>query len=65
VLRLLAGGKTNKEIAQELVLSVSTAQRHVANIYAKIGVHNRAEATAYAFRHGVDEARPPERSPSR
>jgi non-specific serine/threonine protein kinase len=65
VLGLLAGSKTNKEIAHELVLSVSTVQRHIANIYAKIGAHNRVEATAYALRHGIDEARPPERFPSR
>lgn len=64
VLRLLAGGKTNKEIAQELALSVSTVQRHVANIYAKIGAHNRAEATVYACRHDIDKARLSERSPS-
>ncbi len=56
VLGLLAGGKTNKQIAQELVLSVSTVQRHVANVYAKIGVHGRAEATAYALSRGI--ARP-------
>ncbi len=55
VLRLLAGGKTNKEIAEELVLSVSTVERHVANIYAKIGVRGRVEATAYALRRGISE----------
>ena len=53
VLGLLAGGKTNREIAQELVLSVSTIQRHVANVYAKIGARGRAEATAYALSRGI------------
>jgi DNA-binding NarL/FixJ family response regulator len=53
VLRLLARGRTNKEIAQELTISVSTAERHVANIYRKIGARGRAEATAYAITNGV------------
>jgi DNA-binding CsgD family transcriptional regulator len=53
VLSLLAEGRTSKEIAQQLSLSVTTVQRHVANIYAKIGVRNRAEATGYALRHGL------------
>jgi predicted ATPase/DNA-binding CsgD family transcriptional regulator len=65
VLGLLAGGKTNKQIAAELVLSVSTVQRHVANVYAKIEAHGRAEATAYALRRGVVRARPEEDSRSR
>jgi DNA-binding CsgD family transcriptional regulator len=55
VLRLLAGGKTNKEIAEELVLSISTVERHVANIYAKIGARGRVQATAYALRRGISE----------
>jgi predicted ATPase/DNA-binding NarL/FixJ family response regulator len=58
VLGLLAGGMTNKRIAAELFLSVSTVQRHVANVYAKIGVHGRAEATAYALRKGIAPMRP-------
>ncbi len=58
VLGLLAGGRTNKEIASALVLSVSTVQRHVANVYAKIGAHGRAEATAYALRRGIAGPRP-------
>jgi non-specific serine/threonine protein kinase len=57
VLGLLAGGKTNKRIAAELFLSVSTVQRHVANAYAKIGAHGRAEATAYALSKGLARAR--------
>ncbi len=49
VLRLVAQGKTNREIADELVLSQRTVQRHIANIYAKIDVRNRAEATTFAL----------------
>jgi DNA-binding NarL/FixJ family response regulator len=49
VLRLLWQRKTNREIADELVLSQRTVQRHIANIYAKIDVRNRAEATAFAL----------------
>jgi DNA-binding CsgD family transcriptional regulator len=53
VLRLLAGGMSNPAIAGALVLSVHTVERHVANIYAKIGAHGRADATAYAIRNGL------------
>ncbi len=53
VLRLLAGGKTNTQIAEELSVSVRTVERHVANIYAKIGARGRANATAYALTHGL------------
>jgi len=51
VLKLVASGLSNKEIAQELSLSVHTVQRHIANIYDKIGARGRAGATAYALRH--------------
>jgi DNA-binding NarL/FixJ family response regulator len=53
VLRLLAAGRTSREIAEALVLSVRTVDRHLANIYAKIGAANRAEAAAFAVRHGL------------
>jgi pimeloyl-ACP methyl ester carboxylesterase/DNA-binding CsgD family transcriptional regulator len=53
VLRHLAGGKTNGEIAEELFVSVRTVERHVANIYAKIGARGRANATAYALAHNL------------
>jgi non-specific serine/threonine protein kinase len=52
VLRLLARGRTTKEIAAELVIAISTADRHITHIYNKLGVRNRAEATAYALQHG-------------
>jgi DNA-binding CsgD family transcriptional regulator len=51
ILRLLADGKTNREIAATLVLSVHTIERHLANAYRKIGARNRAEATAFALRN--------------
>jgi len=53
VLRLIAAGSSNREIAEALVLSERTVARHVTNIYRKIGAHSKAEATAYAFRHDV------------
>jgi DNA-binding NarL/FixJ family response regulator len=43
-------GLTNPEIAQRLMVSVSTARAHVSNIFSKLGVSNRAEAVARAFR---------------
>jgi DNA-binding CsgD family transcriptional regulator len=49
VLRLLATGTTNRAIAETLVLSERTVDRHVSNIYAKLGVSTRAAATAYAY----------------
>ena len=50
MLLLLADGLTNREIAERLVLSVHTVERHVANAYRKIGAHNRAEATSFVIR---------------
>jgi DNA-binding NarL/FixJ family response regulator len=51
VMRLLAAGQTNKAIAAELVLSERTVERHVSNIFAKLGVSTRAAATAFAYEH--------------
>ena len=51
VLRLVAGGATNRSIAAELVLSERTIDRHVSNIFAKLRVSSRAAATAYAYEH--------------
>jgi DNA-binding CsgD family transcriptional regulator len=51
VLRLVAAGKTNRAIAAELVLSERTVDRHVSNIFTKLGMSSRAAATAYAYEH--------------
>jgi DNA-binding CsgD family transcriptional regulator len=53
VLTLLAAGKTNRAIATELFISEKTVARHVSNIFAKLGLSSRAEATAYAYKHGL------------
>ena len=53
VLRLVAGGATNRSIAAELVLSERTIDRHVSNIFAKLRVSSRAAATAYAYEHDL------------
>jgi DNA-binding CsgD family transcriptional regulator len=53
VLRLLAAGHSNRELGELLFISPTTAARHVANIYAKLGVDSRAQATAYAHQHGL------------
>ena len=53
VLRLVATGRTNRVIAADLVLSEKTVARHLANIFAKVGVSSRAAATAYAYEHGL------------
>jgi class 3 adenylate cyclase/DNA-binding CsgD family transcriptional regulator len=53
VLRLVAAGKTNKQIADDLYLSAKTVGRHMSNIFTKIGVNSRAAATTFAHRHGI------------
>jgi DNA-binding CsgD family transcriptional regulator len=51
VLALVATGRTNRAIAQQLFISEKTVARHLSNIYAKLGLSTRAAATAYAFEH--------------
>jgi DNA-binding CsgD family transcriptional regulator len=51
VLRLLAEGLSNREIAERLFISPKTAEHHVSRVYAKLGVSTRAEAAAYAVRN--------------
>lgn len=53
VLRLVAAGESNSQIARRLGLSTHTVERHIANLYRKIGARGRADATAYALRNGL------------
>jgi DNA-binding NarL/FixJ family response regulator len=53
VLRLVASGKTNRAIAQDLVISDKTVARHVSNMLAKLDLPSRSAATAYAYEHGM------------
>ena len=53
VLTLVAAGKTNRAIAGELFISEKTVARHLSNIFTKLGLSSRAEATAYAYKHGL------------
>jgi DNA-binding CsgD family transcriptional regulator len=53
VLRLVAMGWSSRQVARELVLSARTVERHISNIYSKIGVHTRAQAAAYALKQGL------------
>jgi DNA-binding CsgD family transcriptional regulator len=54
VLGLVADGRTNRDIAAELVISERTVDRHVSNIFTKLGVSSRSAATAYAYEHHLD-----------
>jgi DNA-binding CsgD family transcriptional regulator/tetratricopeptide (TPR) repeat protein len=53
VLRLVAAGRSNRAIADELSLSAKTVENHLTSAYGKLGVDNRAAATAFAIRHGL------------
>jgi HD-GYP domain-containing protein (c-di-GMP phosphodiesterase class II) len=53
VLRLIARGLSNKEIAEQLVITRKTASNHVEHVFAKIGVSNRARASLFAIQHGL------------
>ena len=53
ILALIAEGKTNKEIAADLFISVNTVKVHVSNVFQKIGVSSRTEATLYAIENGI------------
>lgn len=53
VLRLLAAGRSNREIAEVLFLSARTVERHLTHLYIKIGVRGRAEAIAFAHEHAL------------
>ncbi len=53
VLRLLAAGRTNREVAEALFISEKTVARHVSNIFDKLGVSSRTAATAWAYQHNL------------
>jgi DNA-binding NarL/FixJ family response regulator len=53
ILRHISRGATNRAVAAALHLSVSTVERHLANIYLKLGVTSRVEATRYSLAHGL------------
>jgi DNA-binding NarL/FixJ family response regulator len=57
VVRLITAGLSNRGIAERLVISEKTAGRHVSNIFCKLGVHNRAQATRVALERGIAEPR--------
>lgn len=56
ILELLAGGRTQKDIALALVLSPKTVATHIQHVLSKLGVHSRAEAVAAAYRRGLVDA---------
>jgi DNA-binding NarL/FixJ family response regulator len=55
ILGKLAAGGSAKAIASDLGLGVATVNRHLANIYQKIGVNSRVAATAYALKHRISQ----------
>jgi DNA-binding NarL/FixJ family response regulator len=58
VLRLVAAGSSNRDIAQALFLSEKTVARHLSNIFTKLGLSSRTAAAAFAFEHGLVAPRP-------
>jgi DNA-binding NarL/FixJ family response regulator len=55
VLRLIAAGRSNREIAGELYVSEATVKSHINRLFAKTGVRDRAQAVQYAYQHGLAE----------
>ncbi|WP_379138640.1 response regulator [Paenibacillus sp. sgz500958] len=55
VLRLLAQGKSNQDIADSLIIGIKTVKFHVTNILAKLGVEDRTQAAIYAYKNGLAE----------
>jgi DNA-binding NarL/FixJ family response regulator len=53
VLRLMAEGKRNREIASDLSISERTVGNHITNIYNKLGIYDRSQAVVYAIKKGI------------
>jgi two-component system, NarL family, response regulator LiaR len=53
ILLLMAEGKTNQEIADELFIALKTVKTHVSNILSKLNVQDRTQAVIYAFKHSL------------
>ena len=58
VLRLLAGGRSNREIASTLVIGETTVKSHVSSILDKLHLEDRTQAAVYAWRHGLATGKP-------
>jgi DNA-binding NarL/FixJ family response regulator len=58
VAALVARGLTNRAIAQELVITEATAERHLGNVYAKLGLASRAQLAVWALEHGLGPHEP-------
>ena len=63
VLRLLAAGKSNQQIADDLFISLNTVSHHLRNIFGKIGAANRTQAASFAHQHGLTTDSRPDRRP--
>jgi len=53
VLKLIAHGFTNRQIAEQLFVNESTVKTHINHLFAKVGVRDRAQAVTYAYQHGL------------
>ena len=58
VVRLVAGGCTNRQIAEQLVIAPRTADTHIGNILTKLDLHTRTELAMWAVKHGLTASRP-------
>ena len=63
ILGLVVTGATNQQIAQRLIISVNTVKAHLRNIFGKLGVESRTEATLYAIQHNLVRVGQPEAQP--